>query len=126
MTVATAARLPVSPRAAARLRISAASFQFFTVRPPVRLISPDRKKRQPAKDEACRGRDGVAEACRNRTDPSRRSRDADGFEVREGHQTPCASDPGLWPNRGRPSRKTARDRGEAAPEADVQASSGTN
>ncbi len=35
----------------------------------------------------------MAEACRNRTDPSRRNRDADGFEVREGHQTPCASEP---------------------------------
>jgi putative ABC transport system ATP-binding protein len=33
----------------------------------------------------------VAEACGNRTHPSRQNRDADGFEVRESHQAPCAS-----------------------------------
>jgi len=40
----------------------------------------------------------LAEACRNRTDPSRQSRDADGFEVRDGHQTPYAFavDQGIW------------------------------
>jgi len=32
-----------------------------------------------------------AEACGSRTHPSRSSRDADGFEVREGHRAPCAS-----------------------------------
>ena len=33
----------------------------------------------------------MAEACGSRTHPSRSSRDADGFEVREGHRAPCAS-----------------------------------
>jgi hypothetical protein len=37
----------------------------------------------------------MAEACGNRTHPSRLSRDADGFEVRESHQAPCASGGGL-------------------------------
>src|SRR6266508_5468805 len=36
---------------------------------------------------------GVAEAHGNRTHPSRRNRDANGFEVREGHQAPGASEP---------------------------------
>src|SRR6266545_5365092 len=36
---------------------------------------------------------GVAEAHGNRTHPSRRNRDAYGFEVREGHQAPGASEP---------------------------------
>ena len=33
----------------------------------------------------------MAEAHGNRTHPSRQNRDANGFEVREGHQTPGAS-----------------------------------
>jgi hypothetical protein len=33
----------------------------------------------------------LAEAHGNRTHPSRQNRDANGFEVREGHQTPGAS-----------------------------------
>ena len=33
----------------------------------------------------------MAEAHGNRTHPSRRNRDANGFEVREGHQAPGAS-----------------------------------
>ena len=51
------------------------------------LMSPEG-----AKSKRSARSDVLAEACRNRTDPSRLSRDADGFEVREGHQTPCASD----------------------------------
>src|SRR5262249_49736707 len=42
-------------------------------------------------ESAAAARALLAEACGNRSHPSRQNRDADGFEVRESHQAPCAS-----------------------------------